>query len=171
MNRVCKSIFVTLILTLALHPVFGEKVLYLNLDSKGNLLLSGDVNEFVRRHEMVSWIIQDRDIESFELKGVGPRNGNIFTTNPEGRVVTDRLDLKVAYFVRLLGGDWNYDIIYKRKGQTTSSFDPKIPVRPIVGNPFIPLLGFIITLLTTILYYNKWRGAAKGLKTNKLQKT
>ena len=157
MNHVFKATFLTVMLTMALIAVFGQQRIYLSVDSTNDtvLILSDRGRTPVRRHDKVSWIINSNKIISFALRAK-PNNSNIFTTNPEGPQAP-RLDLEVAYWVRPLGGDWNYSIDWIDAHHNQRHYDPKIAVKPMLGIAnSILLFGLIITSITALVFYRKW---------------
>lgn len=162
MNQLSKLIFFTFIFSLAVNFSFGQESheLELKLDTNGKLI--DPPTPEVRQLDTVSWIINDPNIIKFSIKRKG--RGNIWRTIPERDQAT-QLELVVARFAKPFGGKWEYSIQWTGRDNQIRDHDPKIAVKPIIdlSNPVF-LLAFLITLITSIVFYRRWQKAERLLK-------
>lgn len=131
------------------------------VQSDGGLTDIGNV--FGRK---VIWIIDDKEITSFQLIGKYP--GNPFTELPTSQH-GPKQELKAKFLVK--SQDWEYTIAWTDTRSTTKhTIDPKIIINPVIG--FIPLfLISIVLICTTITLALKLRNLRKKvhlLKSAKL---
>lgn len=156
MNYVSKSIFVTLMLTLALAATFGQKEVELRLDSGGKLVepetpeagwLGG-----------VLWVIKKGEkIKSFKIEEESGNTRYIFTKSLP-KVEDTSLHMKINFHLK--GCLWQYRIIWTGMAGEPHTYDPKIAVKPLVGSiDLLLLLGFIVTSITSIMFSSKLRNA------------
>jgi len=162
MNHVSKAVFVTLMMTLALTSAFAKHVIELTLDSAGNLYPTNRGDATAGWLGQVFWVIRDKNIESFQIVEK-PGNTDYIFTEPLPSGFQKDLLRKVKF--RFRGCDWYYSINWKDAQGNVHPYDPKIAVKPVV--PFTDLIflfGFIITLLTTIVFYRRWQAAERIVK-------
>lgn len=168
MNHVFKAIFLTLLSTMTLNSASSQKrviEIEIKKDPTVDTLIINDykTNDGVRRYDTISWVIKDPNISKFALKAKRHSN-SIFTTNPEKDTVTDRLSLVVAWAVRPVGGSWKYSIVWWDKKGTSFTYDPKIPVKPIIH--FAAFVAMIVTIFGSLFYllYQRRRKANRASK-------
>lgn len=158
MNHVYKSIFTTLILTLALNSSFGRitDTIELSLNhSTGELSDPGTT--YVYKGDVVFWKIKlDENIRSFNIVGVGhPFSADLPNSNDYFYWIKRKVRHDGPYY-------WKYKIKYKLKTGRKLELDPKIAVKPNPFTLFTPLeviflLAFIVTSIMSILFYRNWQ--------------
>lgn len=167
MNHISKSIFVTLMLTMILTITFGQKIVELKIDPK-----TGDLSypntPRVGLFGGVVWVIKDPQIKSFQIVEK-PGNPRYIFTEPLPTVQVPILRRKLNFQTR--GFEWEYGIKWIDKATEQSHYyDPKIAVKPLVSlAELLLLLGFIVTLITSIVFFRKWRSAEAKLAKNSQQ--
>lgn len=148
---------------LIISSAFGkERTIYLTLDGGKLIVRDGEVGDGVRRHDNISWMIIDSRIERFQIIPKTTEENNIFTLETPGTPVST-LRREVAYWIRLLGGDWDYSITAWDRDGKSYPIDPKIPVKPIIRiRDTVLLLLTAVASFIAIVYRNRWREALKA---------
>lgn len=168
MNYFIKLIFVTLMLTMVLSFTFGQKRIGLTVDPANDTVLvlsdGGETTLGSVLDRSVYWEIADPKILSFQIVPKHDIN-DPFTERP-GRPHGNRLDSKVRLFKWPVV--WEYSIKWVHNASGLHTHDPKIAVKPIVPL-FLDMLisfAFIITSITSVIFYRKWRAALAKLENN-----
>lgn len=173
MKHVMKLIFVTLMLTMTLNSSFSQKPIKISIDPSNDTLLVLSDGGTTRLgniwNRSAVWEIDDPRITEFFIEGKRP--GDPFTSRPGsgGYGITEEIT------VRFWGptGDWYYNIWWKdRATQTEHRYDPKIAVKPgVTILELLLLFGFILTTITSIVFFRKWQKATATLTEKNLQNT
>ncbi|MEO8108897.1 MAG: hypothetical protein ABI594_02645 [Ginsengibacter sp.] len=161
MNYIIKSICVALLSTIILSNAFGQHRIELRINPATGLLADPGT-EIVLPGEYVLWSIKPgENISWFRIEGANPPCNNLPASGGYSR---ERGDVRPREPRR----DWKYRIIYVL---TTSperkQLDPKIAIRPTrdINNSILMFfLGAIVPLLTSILFYRKWKAAKSELE-------
>jgi hypothetical protein len=168
MNHIFKPVFVTLMLMLTLTSAFSKPlVITLTADTAGNLYLTDGGNEDVGVWKNIVWKAGS-GVKSFQILDSSINTDYIF----KDALPQVQLSQVPEYVkTRFRGCVWYYGIIWEDMSGTPHYFDPKIAVKPIVS--FYDLLisvGFLITLVTTLVFYSKWTTADTRVKKYEQEK-
>ncbi len=157
MKHIMKSIFVILMLTSILNSSFCQDrhLIQIKLEPGRNVLIDpGD--ERVNRLDIVRWeIAPGQNIKSFAIVG---DDRHPFTLNLPV-VERDQVERTIwKYAIR--GDEWKYTIRCTLTDGTQIAIDPKIAVKPGVGIfELLFLLAFIVTIITSLVFFRKWQKA------------
>ncbi len=140
----------------ALTITFGQKKVELKIDPKTGDLSYPNTPQ-VGLFGGVVWVINDSQIKSFQIVEKQDNPRYIFN-QPLPKVQDTSLHMKLKPIFRFNGFEWEYGIKWKDKEDQLHDYDPKIAVKPIVSlAELLLLLGFVITLTTSIVFFRKWR--------------
>ncbi len=170
MNHFSKSIFVTLMLTLALTSVLCQRTIPLTIGTNGNLTCCGTTTLLDQKnYPGVRWVIQDLRIDSFQIVGKNPTGRYPFSQSPN-QPHSSSLSLVLSPSAPI--GDWDYLILWWDKAHHIRTIcDPKIAVRPSSSFSVTQIIIFVTLMITSIafmitsiVFYKKWRTADRLLK-------
>jgi hypothetical protein len=157
MNYVYKSLSIAAIVTLTIAFALGPHEIKLKVDpNTGNI--ADPETPCVGWFGGVKWIIDDTQIESFQIVEKEGNSHYIFKHSLP-TVLGKELHMKLKNR-KPPKGEWYYKIIWIDKKKQTQILDPKIAVKPVIGfAELILLLGFITTYITSVVFYPEWRKA------------
>ena len=164
MTHVLKSIFVTLMLTLALNFTFGQNPIEIKYNPATHRLnlSDGEVTDvnWVNRRNLV-WFTRDPYISKFEIVGKASNTWSIFDYRQQspGQI----------WFEHVKGlahpGDWKYSIIWYHGNERQPVHDPKIAVKPVgTFTAVVLIFGVTIAFMPALVFFKKKRKTERKLE-------